>query len=63
MSDFPWTWTRGRKPSGREGQRCRPVPRGDARYRRSPAGMVHVEFSDGQRFIVDRQGLDRGGRG
>ena len=57
MSDFPYLWMRSQRPKGRRGQACRKVPRDDPRRARALAGLEHVEFEDGSRFLVDRRGL------
>lgn len=60
-AEFPLVWQSKRLPPGRKGHACRTVPHTDPRYRRSPAGYVHVEFRDGQRFIVDGRWLAKAG--
>lgn len=51
---YPYTWTRGQKPTGRKGQPCRVLRR---RGRGCPGGVVLVAFPDGQEFFVAENGL------
>lgn len=56
---YPLTWRGTVRPTGREGWACRRVPHTDPRRYRCAPGTEHVEFVDGQRFVVDTRHLAR----